>query len=50
MPLTFITGLYGMNFKYMPLVELSGGFFIVLAASLVIVVIMLIFFNKRKWL
>lgn len=50
MPLTFITGLYGMNFQYLPLVQWTGGFFVVLGLSLIIVVIMLVFFNRRKWL
>lgn len=50
MPLTFITGLYGMNFEYMPLTKWIGGFFVVLGASLVIVIVMLQFFSRKKWL
>ena len=50
MPLTFIAGIYGMNFKYMPELEWRWGY---LAAWLLFVVIgisMLIYFKKKKWL
>ena len=49
-PLTFVVGLYGMNFHYMPELEWSWGYPAVLLVMFVIVVCMLIYFRKRKWL
>jgi len=49
-PITFITGIYGMNFKYMPELEWRWGY---LGAWMVIVVIisgMIIYFRKKRWL
>lgn len=48
-PLTFITGIYGMNFKFMPELEWKGGYFIVLALMAVIGVSMLVYFKRKKW-
>ena len=50
MPLTLITGWYGMNFKYMPELEMRYSYLVVIAASLVIAIGSLIFFKKKKWL
>ena len=50
MPLTFLAGVYGMNFKYMPELELSWGYYGIWAVMLTIAVLMLIFFKKKKWL
>ena len=49
MPLSFIAGLYGMNFKYIPELELRWGYFGVLGIMLVITLLMLIYFKKMKW-
>ena len=49
-PLTFLAGLYGMNFKYMPELEWHWGYPLVLAIMVSVVCIMLFFFRKRKWL
>jgi magnesium transporter len=50
MPLTFLAGVYGMNFKYMPELELSWGYYGIWAVMLTVAVLMLIFFKKKKWL
>ncbi len=50
MPLTFLAGLYGMNFKYMPELEWHWGYFAVLAIIGLISAGMVIYFRKRKWL
>ncbi|MCR5767860.1 MAG: magnesium transporter CorA [Lachnospiraceae bacterium] len=50
MPLTLIVGWYGMNFKYMPELELSWAYPAVIGASILIVIGSLIFFRKKKWL
>ncbi len=49
-PLTFIAGIYGMNFKFMPELEWRGGYFVIIGVMVVVAVIMLIFFRKKKWL
>jgi magnesium transporter len=50
MPLTFIAGVYGMNFRYMPELEWTWGYFAVWAVMLAIAVLMLIYFKRKKWL
>ncbi|MCA1062168.1 magnesium/cobalt transporter CorA [Rossellomorea sp. AcN35-11] len=50
MPLTFIAGLYGMNFVYMPELDERSGYFIVLGVMGVIAMIMFGFFVKIGWL
>jgi magnesium transporter len=49
-PLTFIAGVYGMNFQNMPELKWRYGYFEVLAIMALIAVIMIIYFKKRKWL
>jgi len=49
-PLTFVAGIYGMNFRYMPELEWRWGYFMVWSVMLVIAVLLLSFFKKRKWL
>ena len=50
MPLTFIAGVYGMNFKYMPELYWRLGYPTFWVIILVIAVTMLIFFKKKDWL
>ena len=49
-PLTFIAGIYGMNFKFMPELETQWGYPIVLLVMLSIGISMFVFFKFRKWL
>ena len=50
MPPTFIVGIYGMNFKYMPELDWKYGYPVVLLIMLTIAVTMLIIFRKKKWI
>lgn len=50
MPLTFIAGVYGMNFKFMPELEWKWGYFGVLAVMTVVAFFMARYFKKKKWL
>lgn len=50
MPLTFIVGVYGMNFKYMPELESKPAYFIVWGVMIVITIFIYIFFKRKKWL
>ena len=49
-PLTFVVGLYGMNFKYMPELEWPWGYPLILTLMLTITVIMLIYFRRKRWI
>jgi magnesium transporter len=50
LPLTFIVGLYGMNFKDMPEYQWEGFYYILLGGMLVLVTGMVWFFKRKKWL
>jgi len=50
MPLTFLAGIYGMNFKYMPELEWRWGYPLVWMIMIAIGIFMLIYFRKKKWL
>ncbi|HFS67411.1 MAG TPA: hypothetical protein ENK67_04290 [Flavobacteriia bacterium] len=49
-PITFISGLYGMNFENMPELHWKHGYFITLAIMFLIVLIMIFYFKRKKWL
>lgn len=49
-PLTFIAGIYGMNFSYMPELEWKWAYPVVWAVIIVVTIGMVAFFKKRKWL
>lgn len=49
-PLTFIAGLYGMNFDYMPELHWRWGYPAVLALMAFVAAVMLLFFRKKNWL
>ncbi len=49
-PLTFLAGVYGMNFRYMPELEWRWGYFAVLFLMAIICIGMVIYFRKKKWL
>lgn len=50
MPLTLITGIYGMNFRYMPEVYMKYGYPITLFVMIILGAVMLFFFKKYKWI
>ncbi|WP_334187886.1 magnesium transporter CorA family protein [Noviherbaspirillum sp.] len=50
MPLTLITGIFGMNFDYLPLLKDRGGFWITIGAMLLLVVVMLLYFRQKRYL
>lgn len=49
MPLTFIAGIYGMNFEYLPELKWHYGYFGVLTVMATIALFMLAWFKKMKW-
>ncbi|MEQ8693101.1 MAG: magnesium transporter CorA family protein [Pseudomonadales bacterium] len=49
-PLTFLAGIYGMNFEYMPELSSSNGYFVVIGIMLVTAIFQLIYFRRKGWL
>ena len=49
-PLTFIAGIYGMNFANMPELEWRYGYFGILIVMAVIGISLAVYFRRRKWL
>lgn len=46
-PLSFLTGLYGMNFENMPELGYQNGYFILLGVMGILVISMILFFMKK---
>lgn len=49
-PLTFIAGVYGMNFTNMPELQHKYGYFVILGVMVVVVLGMLYYLKRKKWL
>lgn len=49
-PLTFIVGVYGMNFEYMPELGMRYGYYFTWGAMVIIAALLLLYFYKRGWL
>ena len=49
LPLTFVTGIYGMNFTWMPLLEESWGFAFVCGAMVALAAGMVYWFRRKRW-
>jgi magnesium transporter len=49
MPLTFVVGVYGMNFKHMPELEYEYGYYIVIGLMALIALGMVFYFKGKKW-
>lgn len=49
-PLSFIAGIYGMNFENMPELKSKSGYFILLGTMASIATILLFIFRKKRWL
>ena len=49
-PLSFLAGLYGMNFEYIPELHAHSGYYVLLGIMAAIVVILLALFRKKRWL
>jgi magnesium transporter len=50
MPLTFIAGIYGMNFEFMPELKSPWGYPVVIVVMFTIALCMAIYFRRKKWL
>jgi magnesium transporter len=49
-PLTFVAGIYGMNFQNMPELKWRWGYGAVWLVMIIVAGIMMVFFRKKKWL
>jgi magnesium transporter len=50
LPLTFITGLFGMNFQYIPGLHDLYGFWVTIGIMVIMVIMLIAFFKKEKWI
>jgi len=48
-PLTFIAGVYGTNFKYIPELSYKYSYFIMWIIMIMVTIVMLLFFKNKKW-
>lgn len=49
-PLTFMAGIYGMNFDYIPELHLEYGYFYLWGAMIIVFLALLYYFKRKKWL
>ncbi|WP_298247064.1 magnesium/cobalt transporter CorA [uncultured Christiangramia sp.] len=49
-PLTFIAGIYGMNFEYIPELQWKYSYFVLWGVMIIIFLLMLHYFKRKKWL
>jgi len=49
MPLTFIVGVYGMNFENMPELQTENGYFVTWLVMIVLTIGMVFYFKRKKW-
>jgi len=49
-PMTFLAGIYGMNFKYMPELEWKYAYLVFWLVVVTVFIIMISLFKKKKWL
>ena len=49
-PLTFLAGIYGMNFDHMPELHAENGYFIVIGLMGILIVAQLIYFRRKRWM
>jgi magnesium transporter len=48
-PLTFIVGVYGMNFENMPELKIHNGYYLVVGFMFIVVIGMVLYFKRRRW-
>jgi len=49
-PLTFMAGIYGMNFEYIPELQMEYGYFYLWGAMLLVFFGLLWYFKRKNWL
>jgi len=49
-PLTFVAGIYGMNFEFMPELKWHWGYFAALLVMVAVAIVMVFYFRRKRWL
>ncbi|MBI5051384.1 magnesium and cobalt transport protein CorA, partial [Candidatus Micrarchaeota archaeon] len=49
LPLTFLVGVYGMNFKFMPELEIKEAYFALWGIMIAVTLGMIYYFKTKKW-
>ena len=49
-PLTFLAGIYGMNFEFMPELGWKWSYFVLWGIMILIFILMVVYFRRKKWL
>lgn len=49
-PLTFVAGVYGMNFRFMPELEHTWGYPAILIVMFAVAILMVVYFRRKKWI
>jgi magnesium transporter len=49
-PLTFLAGVYGMNFEYMPGLKWKEGYYALCAVMAAISLMLIVYFRRRRWI
>jgi magnesium transporter len=49
-PVTFIAGVYGMNFENMPELKTQNGYYIICGVMVIIIAGLMIYFKRKKWM
>ncbi|MBT8243853.1 MAG: magnesium/cobalt transporter CorA [Winogradskyella sp.] len=49
-PLTFLAGIYGMNFEYIPELQYRYGYFVLIGVMFIMFIGLLFYFKRKKWL
>lgn len=50
LPLTIVSGIFGMNFEFMPLLKMTKGFYLAMGGTVLIVIGNIMYFKKKKYL
>jgi magnesium transporter len=48
-PLTFLAGIYGMNFEHIPELKFKYGYFILLGIMVLVTIVSVWYFKRKKW-
>jgi len=48
-PLTFLAGIYGMNFENMPELQVENGYFYLLGLMVLVTFVMVWYFKRKNW-
>ncbi len=49
-PLTFLAGIYGMNFQNMPELATTSGYFVVIGVMFIVAVFQVLYFRRKRWI